>query len=230
MVGIDNHMFYHRQRTGNAFYIFALCFPIALMAAGVFGFIYVAAEDMGIVSITNENVYTAVLLGITMIPLNIFFIVFAKIKVGLRRKKLYEKFNRLSDADKAEINTELAVKFKRVSIGANRFYYKLLDFIHFIDYQDIVWVYGYNIAIPIMAEAGGVVEASSATISGLAVWTRDGKRHKVPLGPEGWHGGDIIEAVKAHAPDVIVGFNKKRLKLAKKDFKRFMLEGRNIVK
>ena len=226
---MDKHMFYVRQRPGNAFYTFSLYFPAFLLAAGVFGLLYAAAEDADMVSIANENVYTAMFLGITMIPLNIIFIVFAKIKVGLRRKKLYKKFEGLPDADKAEINAELAVKFRRISIGANRFYYKLFDFIHFIDYQDIAWVYGYNIAMPIIAEAGGVIEAFSANISGLAVWTRDGKRHKVPLGPEGWHGSDIIEAVKAHAPDVIVGFNKKRLKLAKRDFERFMLEGRGIV-
>ena len=144
------------------------------------------------------------------------FFLHLKIKIGRRRKKLYRKFHALSDTEKMEVNTDLSQKFKFYLAGVNRFYFKAHLFMHFVDYRDIAWVYLRNTAISMVGEDGTIGVMNNTT---MMLWDRDGVSYQIPMADPG-----TIETIRHLAPDVIAGFSKERLRLAKRDFEGFLLE------
>ena len=206
--------FYNRQIFGNIVYITLLLLTIFAATASVYmAYTYIRCGCIW----CREDVF----LLLFFVPLFAVGIVYLK-RIGRQRRRIYEKFKQLSDTEQAEVNAELKPNSQatgKVLLGKNRIYLDGGLFLQFIDYRDIAWVYHSNTAMPF--DGGTMAEAA---FTGLVVWDRGGIRYSASDN----NAYEIIVKLKEKAPDAIFGYSKERLKLAKKDFDRFMFEGKNI--
>ena len=208
--------FYRRWLRGNILYYSLLgLFGVFSIVGLLLSFVFGPVSPGGIV---EELVVSSIHIGVFV--LLIWF--------GRFRKKLYQNFLQLSNAEQAEIKSELSAKFKHVLFGVNRIYFS--PFLSYVNYRDIVWIYSSSTSIPFAVPNGDIIMESSTPINaaGLMLWSRDGKRYKIPMGLNTWKIDETIAYIKERQPNVLIGFNKNRLKLAKKDFDRFLIEGKSL--
>ena len=214
---MTNRTFYRRQLGSRIVYIFLLCF------LGLFTIVSFVAPLM-LFFVDDIFVEDIVAFAICFVIFAVGFLLM--LRVGRRRKRLYQKFKQLSPAEQAEINAELSVKFPQSLWGANRLYLRQGLFLTFIDYDDIAWVYPYtaaNLPLAFSVMAGGM-PALSQDATGLMIWEGDGTRHKIPMGTDAELVYEAMEFLAARVPNIIIGESKERLQLAKTDFERFLLE------
>ena len=215
---MDSRIFDRYQRKGNFLHLFGLSLT-SLGFLGISFIIFITINGINILAERDE-------IGILSIFALFFAVgfVFFWIMVGGIRKKVRESYEQLSDTEKAEINTELSGKYKQLPFGANRLYFYWGSFLFFIEYDDIAWVFQSNTVMPLVADIGGAAVDSSYNLPSLIIYNRSGKRYKIPVKTKPWPTIMDIETIKEKSPDAIFGYSKERLKLAKRDFERFLIE------
>ena len=214
---MDKHGFYRLYRRKNASYKAWLWFSwiyiiMWVLTALVISTIGQSWFDQFYDSLTPETelgVSSAIIISAWLFLNAIVVLICLKVKVESRRRKLYDKFHKLSDEDKSEVNAELSPKFKHTLAGANRLYFYSCMFVHFVDYRDIIWVYRYKIGVPVGMISDSMVEMSTGYATGVVIWERDGTHYKIKTGFNEWDAAAIADAVKENAPSAIVGFNRK---------------------
>ena len=240
-MGDYTHGFHRLYKRSNALYKALLWILRVLIVAGLVCFVLVF-DDMFytyhfyplIPPLDNWRggyaVIIPVMLFAVLLPINIVLLVCLKLTAGRRGRKVYEKFYTLSEEEQAEINAELDGKSKHqvTMFGANRLYLYSRMFLNFINYRDIVWVYRHNIAVPVGMITDYGAEMSTGFITGVMVWERDGTRHRINTGLNGWAALDIFDGIKAVAPQAIIGFSRRRRRLVRRDIERFLLEGKDV--
>jgi len=217
---VNNRAFYRHQYFGSALYMLGLGFSIIVVIL----IAYFLIEDFLLYGSLDMADWRG-LLAVALISLFYTAGLIYMIKIGKRRKRLFEKFKQLSDAERLEVNTELSAKFAQYSFGENRLYFHSGLFVHFISYDDISWMFQYNIFVPMIANVGDVILESSFAAASLIIYDRDGNRYKINTG---FSIAEVMKLIKERNPDVIFGFSKARLRLAKKDFDMFLLNAKYI--
>ena len=246
---MKKNQFYRRQLGTYIFYFIWMCFLVIFSLISLvltITFILEAYFHFNIL-FSGDPLFRGELIEIILANLLIFgfFGFFAGafgiswVRIGMRRKKLYHKFRQLSDEEQMEVNTEIGLKTESIRpslnmlflFGRTRLYFRAHMFLHFVNYRDIAWVYTYNSAIPIVGVIGGDIMMSDngMNVGGLMIWECDGTNYKIPTGADAFQAQEAIERIRENAPSAIVGFSRKRYKLAKKDLERFMLEGKAIL-
>jgi len=176
---------------------------------------------------TLEDVLLILFPIVTITGIFIGFMAFTKIKGGKRMKKFHRKFDQLSAAEREKINFDLSAKFGHVLWGEERLYIRAMWAVEFVAYSDIAWIYPSNIMMPMVMAVDDVVVESYQNILSLHIYDTEGTRYKIHTRSR-YETAGIVESIKEKAPDVIYGYNKKRARLAKKDFGRFLHEGKNL--
>ena len=217
---MDKCTFSRIRRNNTVFYIATILF-FALCAIGVMRFYFV------FIDVNNMRPEDYLMLS-SAVVMYLIWLIYFQVKVGGRRRRVYDKFEQLSDVDKTEINTELESNKSSttwIHFGNSRIYLPGSYVLEFVDYKDIIWVYPCNILMPSIMTADGVTEMfSDINFTYLMIYDCDGKRRKIAVAPGSMR--DCIETIEENAPNAVIGYTKARKKLAKKDFDRFMLEER----
>jgi len=228
---MDSHRFYRCQLAETVFYIIALWFlgimavlSIAAPPAIIYIEQFIMQQPPNWIEIISMTFAIWLIAGFFM-----FLFFYLKIKVGRRRKRLFAKFEQLSETEKAEINSELTGKFGNkwghVLLGANCLYVRSAWFVDFFHYEDVAWIYRCYTAVPMVAVYDQMAEVSSFTATSLHVYDTEGTRYKIQTsGHTDANAEYIIELLKFHVPYVIIGYSKERSKRAKKDFNAFIDE------
>jgi len=87
-----------------------------------------------------------------------------------------------------------------------------------LNYSKIVWVFQQNVPIPFFVNLGdGVSMEITINLSRLIMYDISGKCFSVLTGIET---PEVIEGLRERSPNTLIGYNKKRAKLAKNDFVR----------
>ena len=221
---INKCKFYRCQRSYVIGYYIVMCF-FALCAIASLILPYYIYTEVGMS--TLEDVL-AILFSIVTIPgIFIGLMAFIKIKGGRRMKTIRRKFAQLPSGEKEKVNSDLNTKFRHVLWGEERLYIRATWAVEFILYSDIAWIYPSNVLMPMVAAVGDVVMESYHNILSLHIYDTEGMRYKIHTQSQ-YETAGIVEGIKEKAPDVIYGYTKKRAKLAKKDFGRFLHEEKNI--
>jgi hypothetical protein len=194
-----------------------------MLSFSVFGLILFAA--LSFINITVSTPLEDILIMSGFAAFFTLGIVFAILKIGRPRKRAWTRYKQLSDIEQAEIDLELSTRPRQLQLvfGANRLYFYSDSFLFFMDYGDIAWVYQTNDAVPIVIETGGVVMESSVEYQGLVIYDCDGQRFKASARISSID----IEDIKGKSPNVIVGYSKEKKRLAKRDFKKFLMKWSN---
>ena len=219
------HAFYRCQRKGNII-LFLMCLLGVLFAVMFIGLSLIMA-------LTSDNVFS--------MPFgNYLFALFSVLSTGAYflllqylfrpRKRAYDRYKALLNVEKSEIDVEVKTVFNQIYFGANRLYFKSGLFVDSLKYDDIAWVHNVNVVVASSVPLGleGTALNSTFALPGLVLYDRKGIRYQ---SPEKLHGGltnDDIDKLKEKAPNVIIGFSKARLKLAKKDFDEFLTRGQKL--
>ncbi|MCL2362637.1 MAG: hypothetical protein FWC73_12600 [Defluviitaleaceae bacterium] len=214
--------FYRRQRGPNIFYFLGLGF-FALMVLGCIGAMVLLYMEYG-------PGIDLLLMGLAILGFAGFFLgffLYIKIVLGRRRRKIYQKYEELSDNEKKEVSGELGRKFVSVLWGEKRVYTRSNFFLEFIDYDQMVWFYPCNNVIPVVASYEGVSIDGQINALSVHVYDNEGTRYKIPAAST-YDTGVVVEEILQRAPGILYGYNKKLAKLAKKDFQEFLLEAEKI--
>ena len=217
---MKNRAFYRLQIAPNILYFLGLGFFGLMVIACVVAKIWFLYEEWG----NPEYIWFApMMLGFTGFFLG--FYIYIKRVQGKRRRKTYQKYEELSEAEQEEVNTELCVKFPSILWGENRLYIHSSLFLEFIDYDDMVWLYPCNTMIPMSVSYEGVSVDGNITAFSLHVYDTEGTRYKIPTtGP--YNTQCIVEDILQVAPGILYGYSKEWGRLAKKDFNEFLYEAR----
>ncbi|MCL2376504.1 MAG: hypothetical protein FWC76_03805 [Defluviitaleaceae bacterium] len=212
---MNKPMFYRRQIGPNIFYFLGLWF-FGLMALSclVLPPILFYIEPI----VTPSEAIAFLLMFIGFFGFFLAFFLYIKVKIGGRRKKIYKKFRQLSEAEQTKVNAELSGKIRQIHWGESRLYTGAGFFWEFVDYDDIAWVYGSSTATP-------TGEDTQVMVLSVKIHDTQGMMYKIPT-TSSYDTERVIESVMTVAPNVIFGYSKERARLAKKDFNRFLLEGR----
>lgn len=158
-------------------------------------------------------------------------------KNSAARRRIFEKYRRLSEREKLYIESELL----SCTAGANlvmgvKYFYFAERFLDFILYTDIVWIFEKvtNVSVPSGTRPENIPR--NMRFSSVVFFDRDGRHHRVYISAENdimesdtaIDAQHVIEFVKSKNPSVIVGYSKERYAAAKRDFEWFMYEGKNI--
>ena len=240
--------FYRRQLSANISYFIWMCFlwifavppfvlTVIFILEAYFHFDILFSGD----PLFRGDLSEIILVNLVMLGLFGFFagaIVISWVRISKRRRKLYQKLRLLSDEEQMDVNAEIVLKsesirpsrYQIILLGSTRMYFRAHLFLHFVNYRDIVWVYPYIITIPIIGAIGDdiVMTDTGMNVTALMIWERDGTKYKINMGADAFLAQETIERIKENAPNVIVGFNKQRHRLAKKDFERFIREGATL--
>ena len=228
--------FYRCQLDGTIFYVLLLWF-FGIMTVAAFvapAIIFYIEQIVWQQPLAREELILFLSLFLFFTAFFLCFFLYFKIKIGGRRKKLFNKFEQLSNAEQAEINAELdgkfGAKFGHVFLGKKRLYVRSAWCVEFFDYKDVVWIYHCNTAIPMLMGDDSMLEASQLNVKSLHVYDMDGTRYKIQTsGYTDANAEVIIELLRYHVPDVIIGYSKERHKRAKRDFDAFISEEREAV-
>jgi len=201
------------QRTGSFLYALML----SLCALG-----FIPFSVLVFINISASTSLEDILIMSGILAFFALGFVFAGIKMGRPSKRARDRYKQLSDAEKAEVNSELNVRPKQQQLlfGAKRLYFYSDLFLFFMDYNDIAWMYQTVNTVPVVIGAGGMVLESSADYQGLVIYDRDGQRYKSPARICNL----IVEELKEKSPGVIIGYSKEKKRLARTDFDRFLVE------
>ena len=211
---MSRRTFRRRFRRGTILYRGILCF---LGLATI-----MLIPSMVVETPASSNFWFYLLAGILFVAVFLAL----KIKGGARRKKIYKEFKQLSKAEQAEVDTELDVSAKHVIFGATRLYLLSGFWVEMIDYRNIAWAYLFSNSVA-LADMETQPMMMTFKIVGMVIWDRKGTRHLIPAQLDIRPVADALERIKEKAPNAIYGYSKERLRLAKQDFDRFMVQGRS---
>jgi len=215
---LSKNRFYRRQIASSFLYFAGLCF---------FGILSVLCFA-GVYLFYNIIIHKEDILPISLIfGIFIGFFILLKVKVGGRRKRTFEKFAQLSNAEQERINTELGAKWANMLLGESRVYMHSDWFLEFVEYKDIVWVHLVGGDVSVAVPVGEIAVEIQLEVASLKIYDKNGMCYKART-KNFDTANSLIKIIKEVAPSAIFGYSKERAKLYKKDIERFMFEGKNI--
>ena len=233
---MNKQRFYRCQLDGMIFYILLLWF-FGIMTVAAFvapAIIFYIEQIVWQQPLILEEIILFVFLFLFFTAFFFCFFLYFKIKIGGRRKRSFNKFKQLSYTEQAKINSELSgkfgMKFGHVYLGEERLYIRSAWCVEFFDYKDVAWVYRCNTSIPMLMGDDNMIEVAHINAKSLHIYDIEGTRYKIQTsGYTDANAEVIIELLKYHTPNVIIGYSKERQKRAKKDFRTFISEEREAA-
>lgn len=144
-------------------------------------------------------------------------------------KRMQQRYNDLSENEKQEVEEELAYQdnWKGFYFGKHFCYFYYGCFIGFLKYKDIAWLFWNKTDIGNVQTIADISFVNTTHTYTIHLYTHEGELFKVPC-DQNW--SQEFEILQDKVPDAIIGYTKKRMKYAKKDFSLFLTTYQDIDK